>query len=151
MVTILSGPQCKHRPESNVGWAKVGPTSERQYRRWTNVGQTYIAVWVLFRMCLPQESVVVCNYNYDVDNCGSRREQADGRDVTWDLVRRHRQRRSADRHDEDDDYFNTVFEFDADYRGQVGVLYSGLILGLRPANERRRYLVTTSLIGWAQT
>ena len=27
----------------------------------------------------------------------------------------------------------------------------GLILGLRPANERRRYLVMTSLIGWAQT
>ena len=27
----------------------------------------------------------------------------------------------------------------------------GLILGLRPANERRRYFVTTSLIGWAQT
>ena len=27
---------------------------------------------------------------------------------------------------------------------------SGLILGLRPANERRRYSVTTSLIGWAQ-
>ena len=26
-----------------------------------------------------------------------------------------------------------------------------LILGLRPANERRRYKVTTSLIGWAQT
>ena len=25
----------------------------------------------------------------------------------------------------------------------------GLILGLRPANERRRYFVTTSLIGWA--
>ena len=25
-----------------------------------------------------------------------------------------------------------------------------LILGLRPANERRRYFVTTSLIGWAQ-
>ena len=25
------------------------------------------------------------------------------------------------------------------------------ILGLRPANERRRYFVTTSLIGWAQT
>ena len=24
------------------------------------------------------------------------------------------------------------------------------ILGLRPANERRRYFVTTSLIGWAQ-
>ena len=28
---------------------------------------------------------------------------------------------------------------------------SGLILGLRPANERRRYKVTPSLIGWAQT
>ena len=27
---------------------------------------------------------------------------------------------------------------------------SGLILGFRPANERRRYLVTTSLIGWVQ-
>ena len=26
-----------------------------------------------------------------------------------------------------------------------------LILGLRPVNERRRYFVTTSLIGWAQT
>ena len=26
----------------------------------------------------------------------------------------------------------------------------GLILGLRPANERGRYFVTTSLIGWAQ-
>ena len=28
---------------------------------------------------------------------------------------------------------------------------SGRILGLRPANERRRYKVTPSLIGWAQT
>ena len=28
---------------------------------------------------------------------------------------------------------------------------SGLILGLRPANERRRYKVTPSLIGQAQT
>ena len=28
--------------------------------------------------------------------------------------------------------------------------YSGLILSLRPANERRRYFVTTSLIGWEQ-
>ena len=26
-----------------------------------------------------------------------------------------------------------------------------LILGLHPANERRRYTVTPSLIGWAQT
>ena len=29
-------------------------------------------------------------------------------------------------------------------------VYAGLILGLRPANERRRYFVTTSLIGWTQ-
>ena len=28
---------------------------------------------------------------------------------------------------------------------------TGLVLGLRPANERRRYKVTPSLIGWAQT
>ena len=28
---------------------------------------------------------------------------------------------------------------------------AGLILGLRPVNERRRYKVTQSLIGWAQT
>ena len=28
---------------------------------------------------------------------------------------------------------------------------SGLILGLHPASERRRYKVTPSLIGWAQT
>ena len=28
---------------------------------------------------------------------------------------------------------------------------TGLILGLRPANERRRYKVTPSLIGWAQS
>ena len=28
---------------------------------------------------------------------------------------------------------------------------TGLILGLRPANERRRFFVTTSLIGWVQT
>ena len=33
--------------------------------------------------------------------------------------------------------------------GYAGRL-SGLVLGLRPANERRRYFVTTSLIGWVQ-
>ena len=27
----------------------------------------------------------------------------------------------------------------------------GVILDLRPANERRRYKLTASLIGWAQT
>ena len=30
-------------------------------------------------------------------------------------------------------------------------MYTELILGSRPANERRRYKVTPSLIGWAQT
>ena len=34
------------------------------------------------------------------------------------------------------------------YGNAVG---TGMILGLRPANERRRYKVTPSLIGWAQT
>ena len=28
---------------------------------------------------------------------------------------------------------------------------SGLILGLHPANERRRYNITHSLVGWAET
>ena len=32
---------------------------------------------------------------------------------------------------------------------KLGYELSGLILGLRPANERRRYKVTPSLIGWA--
>ena len=32
----------------------------------------------------------------------------------------------------------------------LGKYITGLILGLRPANERRCYFVTTSLIGWAQ-
>ena len=32
----------------------------------------------------------------------------------------------------------------------VQVMHAGLILGSRPANERQRYFVTTSLIGWAQ-
>ena len=34
---------------------------------------------------------------------------------------------------------------------QITQVNTGLILGLRPANERRRYKVTPSLIGWAQT
>ena len=29
-------------------------------------------------------------------------------------------------------------------------IYSGMIIGLRQANERRHYFVTTSLIGWVQ-
>ena len=32
---------------------------------------------------------------------------------------------------------------------QCAICIAGLILGLRPANERRRYKVTPSLIGWA--
>ena len=32
----------------------------------------------------------------------------------------------------------------------LGGSWPGLILGLRPANERRRYFVTPSHIGWAQ-
>ena len=33
---------------------------------------------------------------------------------------------------------------------QTWVAGAGLILGLHPANERRRYFVTMSLIGWVQ-
>ena len=33
----------------------------------------------------------------------------------------------------------------------IPITWAGLILGLYPANERRRYKVTLSLIGWAQT
>ena len=37
--------QLFHIPDSNEGWANVGPTSGWQYRRWANVGPTCIAVW----------------------------------------------------------------------------------------------------------
>ena len=33
---------------------------------------------------------------------------------------------------------------------RVPIDITGLIIGLRPANERWCYFVTTSLIGWAQ-
>ena len=33
----------------------------------------------------------------------------------------------------------------------VGQQWAGFILCMRPANERRRYIVTSSLIGWAHT
>ena len=29
--------------------------------------------------------------------------------------------------------------------------YAGIILGMGPANERRRYIVTSSLISWVHT
>ena len=35
-------------------------------------------------------------------------------------------------------------------QGHLDISISGLILGLHRANERRRYFVMTSLIGWAQ-
>ena len=45
--------------------------------------------------------------------------------------------------------------FDADSKkvrhGDIALEYAELILGLRPANEKHRYKVTVSLIGWAQT
>ena len=41
--------------------------------------------------------------------------------------------------------------FQYDIQNVVNIeCYSELILDLRPANERRRYKVTSSLIGWAQ-
>ena len=46
---------------------------------------------------------------------------------------------------------NSVFAMIAVSFGSLTPTSPGLILGLRPANERRRYKVTLSLIGWAQT
>ena len=37
-----------------------------------------------------------------------------------------------------------------DYQSNIPYI-TRLILGLRPANERRRYKVTPSVIGWVQT
>ena len=36
------------------------------------------------------------------------------------------------------------------FKWQFRVYDSGVILGLRPANDRRRYFVTTSRNGWVQ-
>ena len=44
----------------------------------------------------------------------------------------------------------TEFPVEKAVRGECSV-ESGRILGLRPPNERRRYKVTLSLIGWTQT
>ena len=43
-----------------------------------------------------------------------------------------------------------IHEASPSWEQSVGLVATGLILGLRPANERRRYKVTPSLIGWAQ-
>ena len=37
------------------------------------------------------------------------------------------------------------------YMIRTTLFISGLILGLRPANDRRHYFLTTSFIGWVQT
>ena len=47
-------------------------------------------------------------------------------------------------------YSGTFYAYVIPITRCVGYLYAGLILGLRPANERRRYFVPTSLIGWVQ-
>ena len=48
-----------------------------------------------------------------------------------------------DTHNEDNKTFERVATTYIDYLDDTG-----LIVGLRPANERRRYFVTTSLIDW---
>ena len=45
---------------------------------------------------------------------------------------------------------SSYFRFDDDDKTKY-ISYAGLILGLRPANERRSYKVALSPIGWAQT
>ena len=47
---------------------------------------------------------------------------------------------------------STISVISSDWHSTAGSHgYTGLILGLHPANERRCYKVTSSLIGWAQT
>lgn len=91
---------------------------------------------------------VVCNYHYDVDNCQARVQQARGIDKTDDLIIKSRERsestsqdrsqsqsrvarslRLQDEDDEevDDDYFNTEFVFNKDFKGQVRGGISGNI------------------------
>ena len=48
-------------------------------------------------------------------------------------------------------YYNVMLYIKSQLQAQAHKAHSGLILGLRPANERRGYKVTLSLIGWAQT
>ena len=44
------------------------------------------------------------------------------------------------------------FELITDITGKLWGVYCAVnSLGMCPANERRRYIVTTSLIGWAHT
>ena len=49
--------------------------------------------------------------------------------------------------------WSVLQSFSADCRPSVSIYEhdTGLTLGLHPANERRRYKVTPSLIGWVQT
>ena len=44
-----------------------------------------------------------------------------------------------------------VYQYDSMSLASRWAIQSGLILGLRPANERRRNKVTPSPIGWVQT
>ena len=49
--------------------------------------------------------------------------------------------------------FTHILKGDFPYSNEETVenIGTGLILGLHPANEKRRYKVTPSLIGWVQT
>ena len=48
-------------------------------------------------------------------------------------------------------FFVSVYELKWWKGGIIDTADAGLILGLHPANERRRYKVMRSLIGWVQT
>ena len=47
--------------------------------------------------------------------------------------------------------FDTIFMFDDAAWSEMHISNTGLILGVHPTNERRRYKVTPSLIVWVQT
>ena len=76
-----------------------------------------------------KSSTIVCNYHYDVDNCHAEQTQRTGTERTADLLTRSRSRRSAQLHDEDDDYFAADFEYDATFRGSVSmnVMFKGML------------------------
>ena len=43
-------------PDSNVGRAKVGPTSGRQYRSWANFGPTHTVIWESYSLLVMRRN-----------------------------------------------------------------------------------------------
>ena len=54
---------CDIIPDSDVGWANLAPTLGREYRRWGNVGPTFIAVWDVCYPCRENTPALKDHYN----------------------------------------------------------------------------------------